>query len=79
MEFEPYPHYVPPQERITSLETELTVARAEIERLRDVLRQVQWGNEYINFPAVLMCPLCDQVPENGHAPDCLVGMCLEEK
>ena len=54
----------------------------ENKRMRDVLRQVQWGNTIAGrWPGELlhMCPLCDQVEGNGHTPDCLVGMCLEPK
>lgn len=60
---------------------ELTAARAEIARLRDALRQVQWGNETLDTEDLevlyQLCPLCDQSESRGHAPDCLVSMCLE--
>jgi hypothetical protein len=53
---------------------------AEIERLshalalaHKALRQIQWSGGY---GETSMCPLCDQVPENGHAPDCHLGMAL---
>jgi hypothetical protein len=49
------------------------------------LRQVQWGNEAVDpdsgqlSPTVYnLCPMCDQSEVRGHAPDCLVGMALED-
>jgi hypothetical protein len=43
-------------------------------RLREVLKQVQWGNRFEN-PA---CPACGRFKDVGtHKPDCLVGAALE--
>lgn len=58
------------------LYNELFVARAEQIRLKDVLRQLEWSSLGPDYP--LMCPLCDQVPDKGHSPDCPIGRVLEE-
>jgi hypothetical protein len=53
-------------------------------RTLDALRQIQWGNPEIQtygggISVFNLCPMCDQVEKNGHAPDCLVGLALEGK
>jgi hypothetical protein len=53
-------------------------AGSEIARLQDTLRQIQWGNDSIDYAGTVynLCPLCDQSEVRGHSPDCLVGAAL---
>lgn len=47
-------------------------------QLTDALTAVEWL-PMLPDSDTLMCPLCDQVQENGHAPDCLIGMALSNE
>lgn len=61
---------------IHDLETEIQRLRDALSLARKALQQIQWSGGY---GETSMCPLCDQVPERGHAPDCHIGMALEQK
>lgn len=61
---------------------ELLDQQAEIARLKRILRSLEWmGDTPRNERGVkshgVMCVLCDQVREHGHAPDCPLGQALE--
>jgi hypothetical protein len=63
---------------VPALCDEVERLRAENDRLREALRQVQWSARGIhNYKPEPMCPICDQIRDLGHAPDCLVGMAME--
>lgn len=56
--------------------------RGKLTRTREALRQVEWsgGGHCEQYMAGgPMCPMCDQVQSNGHSPDCLFGMALEDR
>jgi len=49
---------------------------AEVEKLRAVLRKVEWMGAYEH---AAMCPECDGRERDGHAPDCELAAALREE
>ena len=60
----------------------LSERNAECERLRDVLRHVQWAElkmEGMDGPSVYVCVACGSVKPNDHQPRCSIDAALGDR